>query len=409
MTIFRKKEIFAWLIYDLANTIYSMNVITLYFSQWLIIDLGQKDIIYSIAFSLSLILTGLISPAIGAYSDARANKHILLIYFTSLCCLATSMIGFSNIIHTLLIPLTIILFIIANFAYQTSQALYNALLPSVAKLDVQGRMSGWGVSLGYAGSIIGMIAVLPFVRAGGRVASFLPTGVLFLLLSIPTFLFVRDRGMKSEVAVNIKTSYKKVINTIRSARRYPGFLRFLIAKAFYEDGIATAIVFMAVYAQRVMGMPDTVKVPFFIISTTFAVIGSAIFGYITDKYGPRRTLIFIILGWIISLTVVAITKSNILFWILGCLIGILLGAVWTTSRPFLLRLIPEGMEGEAFGLFALSGKIAAITGPLLFGGIVLLAEPLGSTKYRLGIMGLVIMMIIGLLILKGVKTKDRQL
>jgi len=407
MNVFRKREIFGWLIYDLANTIYSMNVVTLYFAQWLIIDLGQKDIVYSITFSLSLVITGILTPAIGAYSDTRANKHIFLIFFTCLCCLATSMIGFSNVINSLLIPLALILFITANFAYQTSQALYNALLPSVARPDVQGRISGWGVALGYAGSIIGMIAILPFVRAGGRIASFLPTGVLFLLLSLPTFILVRDRSIRAGKSINIRDAYKKVIWTIRSAKNYPGLLRFLIANAFYEDGIATAIIFMAVYAQKVMGMPDTIKVPFFIVSTTFAVIGSAAIGYITDRYGPKRTLVFLISGWIISLTAVAIIKSTTLFWILGSIIGILLGGVWTSSRPLLLRLIPEGMEGEAFGLFALSGRLAAITGPLLFGGIVLLAEPLGNTKYRLGIAGLVIMMTIGLIILLGVKIRDK--
>ncbi|MGQ9705586.1 MAG: MFS transporter [bacterium] len=407
MNIFRNREILGWLIYDLANTIYSMNVVTLYFSQWLIIDLGQNDIVYSIAFSTSLLLTGLLAPAIGAYSDARANKHKLLFLFTILCCLSTSLIGQSQFTGIIIIPVALTLFIIANFSYQSSQALYNALLPSVAKPDVQGRVSGWGTALGYAGSIIGMLTVLPFVRAGGRATSFLPTGLLFLLLSIPTFLFVRDRGIKSDRPINIKDAYKKVIETVKSARRYPGLIHFLIAKAFYEDGIATAIVFMAVYAQQVMGMPDIVKVPFFILSTTFAITGSILSGYITDRTGPRRTLILVIAGWIISLTAIAITTSNILFWILGSLIGILLGAVWTSSRPLLLRLIPEGMEGESFGLFALSGKIAAITGPLLFGGIVLLAEPLGIIKYRIGIGGLVVMMIVGLVLLLGVKIKDK--
>ncbi|HEC80376.1 MAG: MFS transporter [Candidatus Coatesbacteria bacterium] len=406
MKIYLKKDTLSWILYDFANTIYSMNIVSLYFSQWFIIDLGEKDIVYSIAFSISLIINGLTMPAIGALCDARASKHTMLTLFTILCCVSTALIGIMGNLNPLLITSIIGLFIIANFAYNASQALYNALLSSVTTPDNYGRVSGWGVALGYAGSILGMLAVLPFVKAGGRISAFLPTGALFLALSIPAFLFVRDKATPREESINIGLAYRKVINTLKKTRRYPGLLRFLIAKAFYEDGIATAILFMAVYAQQVMGMSDEVKVPFFIVSTTFAIIGSVVFGYITDRLGPKKTLIIVITGWVICLVFISIIKTTLLFWLIGAVVGIFLGATWTSSRPLLLKLVPAGMEGEAFGLYSLSGKVAAIIGPLLFGGVVLIAEPLGAVKYRIGVISLAVMMTVGLIILLGVKEKQ---
>ncbi len=65
-----KGAVFSWALYDFANTIFSMNILTLYFAGWVIIDHGLEDIWYSLTFSGSMLLAtrctpGLLAPREG--------------------------------------------------------------------------------------------------------------------------------------------------------------------------------------------------------------------------------------------------------------------------------------------------------------------------------------------------------
>ena len=174
----------------------------------------------------------------------------------------------------------------------------------------------------------------------------------------------------------------------------------MLAKFFYEEGIQTAIIFMAVYAVKVMGFPNEMIVLFFIVTTTAAVIGSLLFGYITDRLNPKPTLIIVISGWVISLMVIILTNNTTIFWIVGSVIGILMGSTWTAARPLLVQLVPPEMLAEFFGLYSLSGKAAAIIGPIIWGLTVLLLEPYGDViRYKGAVFSLVLIMFVGLILL----------
>ncbi|UCD16554.1 MAG: MFS transporter [Candidatus Zixiibacteriota bacterium] len=107
-------------------------------------------------------------------------------------------------------------------------------------------------------------------------------------------------------------------------------------------------------------------------------------------------------------------------YFLGSAIGILLGGLWTVSRPLLAEMVPKDELGRFFGLYSLSGRAAAVVGPIVWGGIVYLFGPtrlLGRAAveyldlsesdavklpYRLAVLSLIIMMAIGLFIFRKV-------
>ena len=411
----------SWIIYDFANTIYSMNVVTMYFSTWIVVDLNLGDKFVSYANSISMILVALTMPILGEISDRYRRKMPFLILFTLTCVIGTSLIGISGyVIQDINLKLlwAIIFFIIANYSYQGGLVFYNALLPYICSERSIGRVSGYGVAIGYLGSIVGLILVLPFVegniygleisfiKRGGSVASFIPTAILFLLFSIPTFLFVKDTPFSHEikkVKLNIIQSFKKIWDSLTNTRRYPGVTRFLIAKYFYEDAIQTVIIFMAVYAQKVIGFSKTETTTFFIVVIPAAIVGSVLFGVITDHIGPKKTLTIVLCGWIISLSILVVTSKIWIFWVLGCIVGIFLGSTWTSARPLLISLVPKEMLGEFFGLYSFSGKIAAIAGPLIWAYVVEVFEPRGIIfKYKAAIATLILLMIVGLILLRKV-------
>jgi UMF1 family MFS transporter len=416
-------RVFSWTFYDFANTIYSMNVVSLYFSLWITVDNGREDLLVSAANSISMVLVMLTMPILGAISDQIRRRMPFLMGLTGGCILFTALIGLvggSGLGAGVRIWAALFFFTLANYAYQGALVFYNALLPEVSTPATMGRISGYGVALGYLGAIVGLVLVMPFnhgsvlgleipfIAAGGRVATFVPTALFFLLFSLPIFLFVREKVSvpKDHLQADWKEGFRRVRSFFIHHRRYPGVGRFLVAKFFFENGISAVIIFMAVYAVKVMGFTDEVVMTFLLVSTTAAVAGSAGCGWLVDRWGARTTLSAVLLGWIFSLALVLATGSRPLFWTAGALIGIFLGGTWTASRPLMVSLVPEKMLGEFFGLYAFSGKAAAIVGPLIWGLVVISFSELGVVKYKLAVGSLLLLILIGLLILRSVPGKD---
>jgi UMF1 family MFS transporter len=435
----KRLSLYGWLSYDLANTIFSMNILTMYFAQWVIIDLGCPDIYYSAAYSVSMIAVALTLPVFGRRSDHRGNKKSYLVIFTLTCISCTAVLGTVVFVTVDLVALAVIgliCLVFANYFFEGGLVFYNSLLYSVSNKRNCGTISGLGTGIGYIGSILGLLMVQPLVESGflflppGRQSAFLPTAVLFMLFFIPTWIYLKEKAVPS---VNLKVSSRKqelreLWADLKEARAHKGAFRFLVANYFFVDAISTLIIFMAVYAEKVMGMPDSEKVTLFIVSTISAVIGSFVSGRISDSIGYRKTLRWVILGWVAVLVVASVIADRSWFWILGSFVGIFLGSTWAVSRPLLNSLVPEHKLGLFYGLYSLTGKAAAVIGPLLWGGVVLLCtsdsaparlaiaalESVGisiqdsvlqTIEYRFALLSLAVMMIAGFAIF--VKVPDR--
>jgi UMF1 family MFS transporter len=410
------RRAWAWATYDFANTVFSMNIITMYFAQWVVIDLGFEDISYSVAYAASMAVVGLTMPALGALADARKNRLRCLLIYTAACVAFTVTIGnVAAFVHPAYWKgvLALVAFALANYFYIGGQTFYNALLRAAAPPGQTGRVSGLGTALGYLGAIAGLLLVWPFVKgwvpgfAEARPSAFIPTGVLFFIFAIPTFLWVKEAAAGAERR-SAWWGLRKVVATFRRARERPDVFRFLIGNVFLQDPVATAIVFMAVYANVVFGMPDAAKIPLFIVATTFAVVGAAVAGFVTDRWGPRKTTIATAAGWAATFILIAVANRPILFWVGGSLVGVGLGFTWTAARPFLASLVGEHEQGEFFGLYSLSSRVAAIIGPLLWGGIVYAAAAWPVGKYRLAVASLAVLEVVAVFMFASVKPRVKE-
>ncbi len=410
----------SWILYDLANTAYSMNIVSLYFGTWIIIDLARSDAWVSLVNALSMLLVAFTMPVLGDWSDIKNKKLTALLIFTAVCISGTTVMGIlgktvGNV--DLLLTLILVLYVLTNYSYQGGLVFYNALMPSVSTPKTIGRVSGYGVAIGYMGTIIGLVVArlfvegnafgltIPGISGGGTSAAFVPTAVLFLVFALPIFIFVHEKppSFTQNRPWKLLHSYRKVFRNIRDTKKYPGLLRFLIAKLLYEDSVQTIVIYMGVYTQIVMGFSREQANLFLIVLTPFAILGSAICGILTDHYGPKKTLITVIFLWIVCLFMIVFISNPIAFWILGGIIGALLGSTWTSARPLLITLAPHDMLGEFFGLYALSGKLAAIIGPLIWSTVTLSLSAYGNAfKFKAAILALAVVMIIGLLVLRPV-------
>jgi UMF1 family MFS transporter len=211
-------------------------------------------------------------------------------------------------------------------------------------------------------------AVFPYTAHGGRVSTFVPTAILFLLFSIPLAVFCKDSPPAQQpIPVQWRTTFADVAQTIRKARHYPGALRFILASFVYQDAIGTIVSFMALYAVQAMGFEKGSEQTLFLVLTVPAIVGSYIFGRVVDRLGPKRTLVGAVAAWVILLVGLIAAPSRSAFWIVGGLIGLNFGGVITAERPLLLTLVPDAEAGRFFGLMLLSARAAAAVGPLVWG------------------------------------------
>jgi UMF1 family MFS transporter len=253
-----------------------------------------------------------------------------------------------------------------------------------------------------------MRTIVPFTEHGGRVSTFVPTGLLFLLFSIPLFLFCRDHNPAPKGArISARAAFGTIAQTLRDAKRHPGALRFIGATFLYQDAIGTIVTFMTLYAVNAVGFSEGSEVTLFMVLTIPAIFGSYVAGLMVDRIGPKRTLQTTIWIWVGLLVAMVMAPSQAAFWGVGFAIGLNYGGVGAAERPMMLSLIPDAEAGRYFSLMLLSARVAAIAGPFIMGFTVQSLEPRLGTPlaYRVAVLTLGIMFLLSLVILRGVPDK----
>jgi UMF1 family MFS transporter len=308
------------------------------------------------------------------------------------------------------------------------------MLPELVPIEEQGRLSGLGTAVGYVGSVMGVMLVMPFFRGelpiigalgsgamdllhtipfterGGRIATFVPTGLLFLLFSVPLFLFCRDHNPAPRgTPVDWRKAFRDVGHTIRDAKRHPGALRFIITSFVYQDAVGTIVGFMTLYAIKAVGFTAGSEVTLFLVLTIPSIFGSYIYGHLVDRIGAKRSLMMTLVLWVVLLCVMIVVPGKTAFWLVGLAIGLNFGGVPTAERPVLLGLVPDVEAGRYFSLMLLSSRAAAIAGPLIWGLTVdSLESNLGTAiAYRAAVMTVALMFVIAAFLLRGVPEARR--
>ena len=382
----------SWSLYDFANTIFSMNVISLYFALWVTVDHGGQDIFYSAALSGSMFAVAISVPLFGAISDQTGRRRGPLTLLTIISVIATALIGQASQLWA-----GICLFVIANYCYQSALVFYNGMLPAVSRHSSVGMVSGYGVALGYMGSIAGLLLIKPFVETGGRPAAFLPTALMFLIFALPCFFFVKDPDPKP-FQIDTGKAFRTLKNTLVNAAQYHVLLKFIGIHFLILDVVNTVIAFIAVYANKVIGFTDSQITTFLILSTTFAMLGSWLIGQQVKYKGTVPSYWTVLCLWLAALTLIVVSPGESLFWVVGPLAGMGMGGVWVVSRTIVVELSPPEKVGEFFGIYGLAGKMASIVGPLIWGSVVWLFQDTQTLKYRAAIFSLLLITIITLIL-----------
>jgi UMF1 family MFS transporter len=402
MSNISKRSLYSWLFFDLANTVYAFVIPGLYFSVWLVSEQGWTDQSLGFATSGAMVIVAILGPWVGARSDGSQGKKPMLLITTLICIVATFLLG------TFDVSISVLFFIVSLIGFNLGSVVYDALLVSVSTPTNRGRISGLGVAFGYVGSLLGFgVATLLQNFGYSYVEIFRSVAVMFLIFSLPAFIFIKEKKVSNEKStIKITESISLVIKSWKHSTQYPGLTRFLVGRFFYADAINTLISgLLAVYLVEEVGLSPTDSQNLLGLAIIISIIGGYVFGKAADKYGPRKLTLISLICWMLSLSVAIIATEFDQLWLIyvtGVLGGFNIGGIFAVDRVFMTRLSPEKHLGEFYGLYSTVGRFATIIGPLLWGLIV---NTLGLGR-NAALFSLIILLLISFFIIRGVSDEQ---
>jgi len=425
----RKKAIFGWCMYDWANSAFATSILAailpVYFAtlvpeggiavQWGTLKIATKaSALWAYGVSFSFFVTALTAPILGALADFAGYKKRFLFGFTYVGATLTSLLYF---VQEGDYWLCLGLFMAANMGFAGSITFYNAFLPEVAPEKKLDWVSGKGYAFGYIGGGI-LLAIHMLIinyheslgipdRSLSIRISLSSVGIWWGLFAIPLFLWVpevkRPYNQRQKFSY-LKYGFIRFFRTLRSFRNYKDLLWFLVAFLIYNDGIQTVIAMAAIFGKTALGLDTGTLIGTLLMTQFVAFPGALMFAKLAQRIQPKSAIIITLMLWIGIVTYAYFLRSAVEFWILGGLVGLVLGGSQAISRSLYAQLIPRARPAEFFGFFSISAKFACIFGPLVFGLITDLSE-----NPRNAIISLVLFFVVGMILLSRVNMERGRL
>ena len=415
------RGVVSWCIYDWGNSVFGTLITTFVFAPYFTTAVAasptEGTVLWGHASSIAAFLMAVSSPVLGAIADRIGRRKPWLIVFTGLCVAFTAALF---LVRPTVddVPLALVLFVCAAVCAELAFVFYNAMLPVLVPRTFLGRVSGWGLALGFAGAIASLgVALMGFVREGAPLASLdhgaaeniRATAILvaawYAVFTLPLALFTRDgTGSGTPLRRAVREGMVTLVATLRGIGKYANIVRFLTAYLFYSNGIVTLFAFGGIFAAGVFGMTMEQVILFAIALNLTAGVGAAGFGWVDDRIGSKATITITLLGLLILGGILVTTRSPLVVWTAGPGLGLFVGGGQAASRAMMARLSPKGMEAEMFGLYALSGRATAFAGPL---AVALVTGAFDNQ--RAGMAAVLVFFVIGLLLMGRVKKPEEPI
>ena len=382
----RLREVWAWAMYDFANSGYTTVVITAIFNAYFVAVVAGNAPWATLAWTLSLAVSYALilvtAPLVGAAADRYACKKLLLGWTTAGCVLCTAALAIAGSGD---VALAVVCLVAGNYFFGSGENLIAAFLPELAREEALGKVSGWGWGLGYVGGIVTLGLCLIYVthaQARGEPAehyvavSLLITAAMFALACVPTFLLLAERArpQPGHGRSALGEAMSRLAGTLAEARRYRDLGRFLACVLFYQAGVQAVIALAAIYAQQAMHFTMAQTITLILVVNVAAALGAVAFGHLQDRLGHKRALASILTGWIAMVVIAATARDVPTFWLAAHLGGLCLGSSQSAARALVGYLSPADRRAEFFGLWGLSVKLSSILGPVTYGALVWLTH-----------------------------------
>lgn len=403
-------QLLAWAFYDWANasfvTLIQTFVFANYFTRQIAVSKEAGQTQWALAIGGAGVAVALTGPLFGAIADQSGRRKPWIATLTAIAVASAAGMWFVEPDSPAWSALVLVA--VGTFGVEGANIFYNAMLPALARRDQVGRWSGWGWALGYLGGllclVIALVALVGWTTGSSWIpgdnamnvrASFLLVAVWFAAFSLPLLLITPDAtGPTKPLGRAARDGLKQLVDSVRQVRRFAFIIRFLIARLFYIDGLASIFAIGGVFASGVFGMDAQRIIMFGIALNVTAGLGAFGLSWVDDWIGGKWTIALSLVGIIIPGIVMVVAPSELWFWVAGLVLGIFVGPVQSASRSYMARVAPPQLRTQGFGLYALSGKATAFAVPLLVSAVT---DWTGSQRW--GMTPILVFLALGLAIL----------
>lgn len=396
----QKKQIFGWCMFDFANSSYTTVIITVIFCNIftkLIVpsEPGTENpyslgnLLWSIAQAVGYLLVVISAPIIGAITDFSPTKKKALILTSFMCIVPTALLYY---VEPGMVALAMILVILSFFSFTSTENIVSSFLPFLGDKNELGKISGYAWGIGYFGGLgsVALVQTLGDIDIANYenlkwVGPY--TAIFFFIAAIPTFLFLKEPEVKSVLppgVTYIKHATFVVIRTLKDAAKFKDLMIYLFSLFFAMASHGIVIGFAFIYGEQEIGLSPSQVAFMFIFLQISAALGAFAFGVLQDSYGAKKTFNLTLYLWIFTcsliyfvkdISVIAIDNLGLnwtpqwIFIVIAVLAGLGIGSTQSASRAIVGLFSPATKTGEFYGLWGLSGKVAAAVGLLALGGL----------------------------------------
>lgn len=365
----------SWAMYDFGNSAYALIVMTIFFPLFFaeyVIHGKLTAALWGLSVAVSILLVGLISPFLGAFTDREAKRKSYFVLFSIISIIGTMVLSLTGYIPSFL---GILIFVLVNSAFGLSLSLYDSFIAVVPQeKKVSTTLSGIGWAIGYIGGPLCLL--IAWFLMGRRLPVdlsdysmlFLVTGLFFFAFSIWPYYSLPKDEITPGPSVNVSlSSFRTVWATLRSWRDLKHIFIFLLAMYFIMDGLTTIVYFVSLFAKVSLGFSIEQIVVLLLIVQVVGIFATAIICWLAQRFGEIKFLIFCSMIWIVIIFLMFFFSSYRSFVYISALTGIVVGSTPAIARGFLGSIIPVEKRAELFGFNTFASRIATLIGPILFG------------------------------------------
>lgn len=387
-----KSTIRAWAMFDWSNSAYNLVITSTIFPAYYTAitttqDKGDQVNFFGFQFintalanyslACAYLIMAIVLPVLSAIADNRGNKKSFMKVFTYLGGLSCIGLFFFKL-NTL--EWGIICSTLAAMGYIGGVLFNNSYLPEIASIDEQDRVSAQGFAYGYIGSVLLQIICFVFVLKpewfGIQDATFAPR-LSFLLVGlwwmgfsqIPFKKLPSGKVKPNKINTHILRSGFNELNAVWiKIKGLQNLKKFLGAFFFYAMGVQTTMLVAAAFGEKVLHLGASKLIVTILIIQLVAIVGAFFMSTLAKRLGNVRVLIIAVLLWIVVCFSAYLIQTEMQFYILAALVGLIMGGIQSLSRSTYSKLIPREEEDTTafFSFYDVTEKLAIVIGLFFF-------------------------------------------
>jgi UMF1 family MFS transporter len=418
-----KKVINGWAMYDWANSSYNLVITSTIFPAYYTAITAKEKIGDDVSFfgkkvvntvllnyvlAAAYLIIVFLSPILSSIADYKGNKKKFMQFFCYLgsiaCCglfifnPQTNTGGDATGFAPYVLEASMFFFMLAAVGYCGSLVFYNAYLPEIAAEKDQDRVSAKGFAYGYIGSVILQLICFVVVlkpELFGIKDSYLPPRISFLLVGLWWLGFAQIPFKRLPVSIPAGTAregsvithgFTELKKVWQQVIKMPVLKRYLRSFFFYSMGVQTVMLVATIFGGKELELPPSNLIVAILIIQVVAIAGAYIMSKLSEKFGNFPVLAFVLLIWIVvCIGGYFIEKGNAMqFYILGGVVGLVMGGIQSLSRSTYAKLMPETKDTASFfSFYDVTEKLAIVIGTFSFGLVEAIAGSMRNSVLAL--------------------------